>query len=388
MAAYALPQPDLKPRYNIRYNNVHLLFHVIAFIASFNVATINSPQTGTWLMFLLAGCAVSYQKIKLRYLKVAMLAWLITLGISCFIVKPVFFGSATMFTLAATPLLGLTLPKDLGWYLRAFGGVILLYAIAIIFQFIFNIHAYDIFLYDYHWFDEHHPAPAWPLIDPNNTAAVLNCALIPCFYNIIHPLNGMDKNRDTQYPIRLAFIFLTLIFSIALLFTASKAGIAVAVLMCSFLYIFERGYKWWLSLLAVGIIDQISVSWHVITVAFQNRWQIWVAAAPLVAISPWSGLGMATFPYYYNQLKTEHFTAGFWAHNDLLQIAIEMGIPALIVFLCLWGVVLINTSRKNIVSACVLMGVFLQSLVEFQFYVPPIAILCGLALAWHEENYA
>ena len=92
---------------------------------------------------------------------------------------------------------------------------------------------------------------------------------------------------------------------------------------------------------------------------------------------------MGTFGTYYQQVRIETDTGGWYAHNDILQLAIEMGFPAVLVFCELFSIVAVTTTRRNIVSACVLLALFLQAMVEFQFYVPAVSIIAGLALAHH-----
>ena len=72
-----------------------------------------------------------------------------------------------------------------------------------------------------------------------------------------------------------------------------------------------------------------------------------------------------------------------FAHNVVMQIAIEMGWWAALVFVAMWVSVLLKTCHTNIVAAGVLVAIMLQSMLEFQFYVPVVSLLAGLALAYH-----
>jgi O-antigen ligase len=116
------------------------------------------------------------------------------------------------------------------------------------------------------------------------------------------------------------------------------------------------------------------------------RSQIIHASLPLFSIRPLSGLGLGAFSYYYSQIRTESVTAGVYLHNDTLQLMIEMGIPCIIVFLTLWISAFIVTTKSNIISLAVLLAVFLHSMMEFQFYLPAISMLTGVALAYHRLN--
>jgi O-antigen ligase len=115
------------------------------------------------------------------------------------------------------------------------------------------------------------------------------------------------------------------------------------------------------------------------------RMDMWTASLPLLWKAPLTGLGFGTFSYYYDQVRTEHLTGGWYAHNDYLQIAIENGFPALLVLCFLLITVAATTRRKNLVSFCVILMLTLQAMVEFQFYLPCISIIAGLALAYHRN---
>src|SRR5262249_17368339 len=86
---------------------------------------------------------------------------------------------------------------------------------------------------------------------------------------------------------------------------------------------------------------------------------------------------------YYGQVRTETQTAGVFAHNDPLQFMIEMGWPAGFEFLLLVLIAAASTNRRNLVSGCVLLALFIQSMVEFQFYVPALSLFGGAALGYH-----
>ena len=89
------------------------------------------------------------------------------------------------------------------------------------------------------------------------------------------------------------------------------------------------------------------------------------------------------FSRYYAMVRTEDYTGGWFAHNDLLQIFAELGIIGAVVFIGLWTVVAINTTKGNFIAALTMFGIFLQAMVEFQFYTPGISMGMGLALAYH-----
>lgn len=66
----------------------------------------------------------------------------------------------------------------------------------------------------------------------------------------------------------------------------------------------------------------------------------WQAAGRLVAEAPVLGAGLDNFQEHYFALKSDVQQETRKAHNDYLQIAAELGIPGLLVFLALLGLVL------------------------------------------------
>lgn len=173
---------------------------------------------------------------------------------------------------------------------------------------------------------------------------------------------------------------------LALVATGSKAGICVAIPSCVFLAIFVHGWtRWWGMLL--GCLTLVAIAlWWPLGVSLVHRFPIWEASIKLLKLFPFSGVGISMFPAYYKIVRTENYTTGWFAHNDVLQIAIEMGIPAAIIFCSQWLAVLKETCKQSIVYAVILFAILAQSLVEFQFYVPAVSILAGLAFAGHMFN--
>jgi O-antigen ligase len=358
-----------------------LLF--LALLVSLFVQSMTSPLAGAWLVFFLFSCAAMYEPpMHKDGLWKAYLGWIIALFVATFFLRPVGNGAATMWILLAAPMLGLAIDKEtLNKCLIAALTVLVVYAAGLILQLVFHVH-YTIFEYPLPG-REHSFLPrmayAWPLIDPNNAACVLNCGLIPCFYRALRK--------------RLWWGFVAL-FSFALFLTASKAGCMLAVAACTVLLIerFNRLLSAMEVVTVAGVLVIVSFPFWPDSVltslssALVERFPIWEAAWPLALRNPFTGLGLGSFGFYYSAVRIEHVTGGGFAHNDLLQLAIELGFPLAFVFLALILVVVRATRKSNILSAVVLFTVFAQAMVEFQLYVPPISILVGLALAYHRLN--
>lgn len=181
---------------------------------------------------------------------------------------------------------------------------------------------------------------------------------------------------------------LTLLFAIALVCTSSKAGIVTAFLICGGLALYKSEERWWLgAILACAscavIFALTELPMNDLFTAAHQRWDIWRGAAKIEKIESFWGIGMGMFGAYYNQLKLESYSSGNWAHNDILQISIEMGQWATLVFIAMFAWMYRTTRPGNLVAAAVLTAILMQSMVEFQFYVPVVSLLGGLALAWH-----
>jgi O-antigen ligase len=179
---------------------------------------------------------------------------------------------------------------------------------------------------------------------------------------------------------------LLFVFVAALVVTLSKAGILTALLACGILLLHRYGKKLLLGgLLGLAGLFPTEWAWDMVQQVLwsvHDRLPIWATSLKML-VHPFTGLGLGSFGFYYQQVRTENYTAGWFAHNDPLQFAVEMGIPAALVFVGLIATVALTTRTRNIAPACAMLAVFLMSLVEFQFYLPVISLLMGLALAFH-----
>jgi hypothetical protein len=79
--------------------------------------------------------------------------------------------------------------------------------------------------------------------------------------------------------------------------------------------------------------------------SFKVRTGYWRAGLLIAADNPMSGLGPGNFQYGYAMFKRPQDQEARWAHNDYIQIAAEVGFPALAVYLFLWLAFLRRMSR-------------------------------------------
>lgn len=128
--------------------------------------------------------------------------------------------------------------------------------------------------------------------------------------------------------------------------------------------------------------------------AAATRTVIWRGALALLAHVPWHGIGLGLFSLAYPPYR--HYgdtSAGFFVHDDYLQIAIEAGWIGLALFLIVLGTVAATFVRavpprgtddaRRIEMAglfAALVSVAVHSLVDFNFYIPAILVCAGLLL--------
>lgn len=133
--------------------------------------------------------------------------------------------------------------------------------------------------------------------------------------------------------------------------------------------------------------------------SFSQRLVLWRGAAGVIPLVPWHGYGAGAFRLVYPPFgSAADRTNRDYAHNDLLQCYIELGLPGLMLVLALAIAVVLawraarssaqlNEAEKLETSALFwgLAAIAGHSLVTYNFYVPAILVLCGIALARFER---
>ncbi|WP_181884676.1 O-antigen ligase family protein [Neobacillus piezotolerans] len=212
----------------------------------------------------------------------------------------------------------------------------------------------------------------------------------------------LSRNRGRL--INFYFAAACLIF-LSMIFTSTRSawlGTFVGVVGLTILVVRKRKELWgrWGTLLAsLGLIFMITESagdggylnrllttiiepYNIVTeqetgMEGSGRFLIWQKSLPLVKEYFWIGSGPDTFKYVYpNQDMESKEVLGEIiidkAHNEYLQIAITMGVPALLVYLALVGIILIRAFKAVRVVAeqqkiilygliCVIIGYLVQA---------------------------
>jgi putative inorganic carbon (hco3(-)) transporter len=129
-----------------------------------------------------------------------------------------------------------------------------------------------------------------------------------------------------------------------------------------------------------------------------SRVSIWRDALPLMQHHPWLGTGFGTFPIAYTSGQTTFLTQFVnHAHNDYLELAADLGIPAALVLFASVFLILARAVRaflfgeedfeRVVALGCVgsIVAISLHSFVDFNLYIPANAlffsVILGLGIA-------
>ncbi len=141
----------------------------------------------------------------------------------------------------------------------------------------------------------------------------------------------------------------------------------------------------------VGRLATLQDPWS----AGNSRFLIWQSSLEMFKDAPWHGIGAGIYGLLYQQYRLPaDRSAGHLAHNDLLQIGIELGWPGVIlaVLVCYAFAIMVKRAlqdsvlaeerkRETIALAAGLMAVFFHSLVTFNLYVYSTLLVIGVLLA-------
>jgi O-antigen ligase len=194
-----------------------------------------------------------------------------------------------------------------------------------------------------------------------------------------------------------------------LLFSLSRMGIISAVASLAVMAAFsgvQRKLGLWFAagILACGIIlvlwmgagpalGRFGVISEEYASADESRWSLWRDTARLIGGHPLLGSGLGTFPVAFTRVQST-FLGRFvnHAHNDYLEIASDLGIPAAALFFGSTGALLVRVARKAASSevsferamalGCLgsMAAILLHSLTDFNLYIPANAMVFSLIL--------
>jgi len=194
-----------------------------------------------------------------------------------------------------------------------------------------------------------------------------------------------------------------------LLFSLSRMGIIAAVaslaVMAAFSGFQRKAGLWFAAgIMACGIIlvlwmgagpvlGRFGTISEEYTSADESRWSLWKDTARMIGGHPLLGSGLGTFPVAFTRVQST-FLGQFvnHAHNDYLEFASDLGIPAAALFFGSTGALLVHVARKTASSdvsferamalGCLgsIAAILLHSLTDFNLYIPANALVFSLIL--------
>jgi O-antigen ligase len=243
-----------------------------------------------------------------------------------------------------------------------------------------------------------------PFQDRNLFAALMNLLWFPAAFIFL-------TANNSRFQLKLLALGIGLfIISAGLFATTSRGGIATSLLLMPVLL--WAAYRNNQSRTRIVLIVLITALAYLCSALLLNatiadrtfqlsqdpsataRLLLWKSSIKMLLEHPVVGSGWGTFIHYYPAYRVpqENTTAGMLAHNDYLQLALEGGIPALLLQMCILSGLLIQLRRSlrrvadvaAFESVTLLLGVsalFIHALVNFIFYQALMNILAGLYLA-------
>lgn len=251
-----------------------------------------------------------------------------------------------------------------------------------------------------------HKDPQSVFLNHNSHAAFINLITLPAMAVFLNKANKTVTKPTTLWV--LAALLFILVFSVA---QTQGRGAAISLIVGVIILVAvawrHTKPKYLVSLVGIVIATFVLADLLWLGKIFErlgtlsspasagnDRFIIWQQAWEMVKAKPWSGIGLGVFflawPPYRSPLDA---SGGFYAHNDYLQIWIETGLPGLLLLFIVMAAVVImfgramkqstNTGKRIELTGlfCGLLAVSLHSLFTFNFYVMPILIVMGLALA-------
>ena len=214
------------------------------------------------------------------------------------------------------------------------------------------------------------------------------------------------------------WLFLAVVFLLAIVFSESRMGLISAIVSVLLLVILvaasgrQRISAAALALvfLTAGVCAALWIGPEPVIARFEtlgqqyaapagNRWAIWKDTVQLIEGHPWLGTGLGTFSIAYSAVQTA-FAGRFvnHAHNDYLEFASELGIPAALLLFGAVFYVLLQSARsfhgsdsgfeKTVALGCFasLFAISLHSLTDFNLQIPANALLFVIVLGLAHAN--
>ncbi|HHF0525600.1 TPA: O-antigen ligase family protein [Legionella anisa] len=246
-----------------------------------------------------------------------------------------------------------------------------------------------------------------------NTAAaflmMVNLLLMGKFFILNHPKFIKTNPSESQKKIK-KIVLLTSIYIISLaLFAALSRGVILCFIFFTLLELTLCRHELKiknvchlavilaLALATLCLFAQPAIHHRLELLAHEkSRLVIWQGAWHLWQKTPWYGLGIFNFKHYYPAFSLPGDGSNLeYAHNDLLQLLIETGVPGSVILLGIIVTLVVYLRRylshpsQNPIAHIQSMGCFAalgaltcHSIVDFNFYVFPMNLLMGCCFGY------
>jgi len=120
--------------------------------------------------------------------------------------------------------------------------------------------------------------------------------------------------------------------------------------------------------------------------SLETRIKIWQGAVRMINDKPLTGTGIGTFAWSFPAYRPPGMLVrAYFTHNDYLQVASEMGLPALAVMLWIFLAAVFSGFTKGdpVMTGCAagVLSVAIHGIVDFNFHIPANMLLCTVLIA-------
>jgi len=253
-------------------------------------------------------------------------------------------------------------------------------------------------------------------LNRNSLAALINLSLIPAVgYFLINEKERPSKILNNKIlSLTLIVLFLTtfiitsrgaslsLVIGFVILFVLlrkyiKKSQLYTLLTVIFITFIAAHLSQYFISNLPEGFAERM-MSLKDTSEAGNPRFIIWESLVPLFKEMPWYGLGLGSLWVFWPPYRSaSDQSAGFFAHNDYMQITLEAGYPGILLLILLFVFILLsfvrtlkNSSgnynltllqRVELISLFATLTTFsAHSFFTYNFYIFPLLLIAGLYL--------
>ena len=262
-----------------------------------------------------------------------------------------------------------------------------------------------------------HVSPNASFLNRNSLAALINLSLIPAsgYFLLKEDSRPWKFLNNKTLSIILIFLFLTtfiitsrggslsLILGFIIMISLLRKQLVMPQLYSLLIIVFISYLLSNLSQIfiadAPAAFTERMMSLQDTSKAGNSRFIIWESLIPLFKEMPWYGFGLGSLWLFWPPHRPASDTsAGFFAHNDYMQMTLEAGYPGIFLLVILFGFLLygfiralkinVHTNELTLLQRVEMVSLFsalttfaAHSFFTYNFYVLPLLIIAGLYLA-------